>query len=134
MAFEINLEVNAHDIDTNCNATPTSIVKYMMEAVDRNMLHCSPTYQDLLERGLSFVVSRTAVKVYRPLKEYEKITVSTWATESKNFSFPRSYVIKSGDETVAEAVAIWALIDTSQHKLVKGSDFSVAGYGTGEVL
>ena len=88
MPFELKMTVGAHDIDTNCLATPTAIVKYMMEAVDRNMLTCSPTYQDLMARGLSFVVSRSSIEVLRPLKEYEEITVSTWATPSKSVSFP----------------------------------------------
>ncbi|MEE0927892.1 MAG: thioesterase [Acutalibacteraceae bacterium] len=134
MAFEFKTEVTAHDIDTNCFATPTSTVKYMMEAVDRNMLCCGPTYQELMEKGLSFIVSRTAVEVLRPLKEYEQLTVSTWATPSKNVSFPRSYEIRSGGEVVAKGLAIWALVDLKEHKLVKGTDFSVDNYGTGDAI
>ena len=134
MAFELKMTVGAHDIDTNCLATPTSIVKYMMEAVDRNMLTCSPTYQDLMARGLSFVVSRSSIEVLRPLKEYEEITVSTWATPSKSVSFPRSYLIKSGDEVVAKGLSVWALLDINGGKLVRGSDFSVESYGTGEEI
>lgn len=132
MSFEFKTEVTAHDIDTNCLATPTSTVKYMLEAVDRNMLCCGPTYQELMDKGLSFVVSRTAIEVLRPLREYEQITVSTWATASKNVSFPRSYVIKSGEEVVARGISIWALVDVKQEKLVRGSDFSVESYGVGE--
>ncbi len=132
MTFTFKTQVTAHDIDTNCLATPTSTVKYMMEAVDRNMLSCGPTYQELMGKGLSFIVSRTAVEVFRPLKEYEELTVSTWATPSKNVSFPRSYEIHSGEELVARCLAIWALIDTNEHKLVKGTDFSVESYGTGD--
>ncbi len=134
MAFEFKTEVTAHDIDTNCNATPTCTVKYMMEAVDRNMLCCGPTYQELMAKGLSFIVSRTTVEVLRPLKEYEQLAVSTWATESKNVSFPRSYVIRSGEEVIAKGLSIWALVDTSAHKLIRGSDFSVESYGTGEPI
>ena len=134
MSFEFKTEVSAHDIDTNCFATPTATVKYMLEAVDRNMLCCGPTYQDLMNRGLSFIVSRTAVEILRPLKEYEEITVNTWATESKNVSFPRSYVIKSGDEIVAKGVSIWALVDIKEGKLIRGSDFSVESYGTDETI
>lgn len=134
MSFELKMSVTAHDIDANSLATPTSVVKYMMEAVDRNMLTCGPTYQQLMEKGLSFVVSRSAIEVLRPIKEYEELTVSTWATDSKNYSFPRSYMIKSGDEIVAKALSVWALLDTSNSKLVRGSEFSVENYGTGEEI
>ncbi len=134
MSFELKLTVTAHDIDTNCIATPTAVIKYMMEAVDRNMLTCGPAYQELLNSGLSFVVSRNAVEVLRPLKEYEEITVLTWATPAKSFSFPRSYMIKVGDEVVAKGLSVWALIDTKAGRLVKGSDFSVDSYGTGDEI
>lgn len=134
MAFSIKIRVTAHDIDTNCLATPTSVAKYMMEAVDSNMLACSPSYQELMNKGLSFVVSRNSIQVFRPLKEYEEYTVETWATPSKSVSFPRSYRIKSGEETVAAGLAIWALIDQNEGRLVKGTDFSVEGYGIGEQI
>ena len=134
MAFQLKMTVTAHDIDANCLATPTSTVKYMMEAVDRNMLLCGPTYQELMDKGLSFVVSRSAIEVLRPIREYEELTVSTWATPSKNFSFPRSYLVKSGEETVAKGLSIWALLDTNQGGFVKGCEFSVEGYGTGEEI
>lgn len=134
MAFEYNMEVMAHDIDINCNATPSSVIKYLQETVDRNLGVCHPSYQELLADGLSFVVSRTALKVYRPLKEYEPIKVSTWATESKSAAFPRNYRITTGDEILAECVMIWALIDIKEGRLLRGSEFDVSGYGTGELL
>ena len=134
MPFELKMTVTAHDIDTNCFATPTSVIKYMMETVDRNMLICGPTYQELMAKGLSFVVSRSAVEVLRPIKEYEELTVSTWATSSKNVSFPRSYVIKSGEEIVAKGLSVWALLDTNNGRLVRGSEFSTESYGTGDEI
>ncbi len=134
MAFKLDLEVMAHDIDVNCHATPTAVVRYLQETVDRNLLCCKPTYQDLLAQNLSFIVSRTALQVHRPLKEYEKITVETWATESRTATFPRSFVIKSGEEIVVECLMIWALVNTEEQRLLRGSEFSVAGYGTGEAL
>ncbi len=134
MAFEYNMEVMAHDIDINCHATPSSVVRYLQETVDRNFGACHPTYQELLSEGLSFVVSRTALKVYRPLKEYESITITTWATESKSAAFPRNYRITAGEEIVAECVMTWALLDTTDGRLLRGTEFDVSGYGTGELL
>lgn len=134
MSFKFDMEVLAHDIDINCNARPTSVMRYMQETVDRNLLSCHPTYAELLQMGLSFVVSRTALEISRPIKEYEKLQIETWATEGRSAAFPRSFVIKSGEETVAKALTIWALIDINEHRLLKGSEFSVENYGTGEEI
>lgn len=134
MSFSLELEVMAHDIDINCNATPSSVIRYLQETVDRNLGVCHPSYQELFAQGLSFVVSRTALKVYRPLKEYEPIRVTTWATESRSAAFPRNYRITAGDETVAECIMTWALLDIKNGRLLRGSEFDVSGYGTGELL
>lgn len=134
MSFSLDLEVMAHDIDINCYATPSSVIRYLQETVDRNLGACHPSYQELLDRNLSFVVSRTALKVNRPLKEYEPIKVTTWATESKSAAFPRNYQIISGDEILAECVMTWALLDIKEGRLLRGTEFDVSGYGTGELL
>lgn len=134
MSFTFNMEVLAHDIDVNRFARPTSIVKYMQETVDRNLHTCHPTYEELLKKGLSFIVSRTALEVCRPLKEYENLEIETWATETRSATFPRSFIIKSDGEIVAKALTIWALIDINEKRFLKGSEFSTEGYGNGEQI
>ncbi|MBR6743350.1 MAG: hypothetical protein IKL94_02530 [Clostridia bacterium] len=134
MPYELGLEVMAHDINTHREASPSSIVKYLQEAVDRNLKECRPTYEELLEQNLSFIVSRTALKIYSPLKEYDKITVQTWATEGKSAAFMRNYRILCDGKTAAECVMTWALLDIKEHRLLRGSEFDVSSYGTGELL
>ena len=134
MAFSFPLEVMAHDIDINCHAKPSCIIRYLQETVDRNLLVSTPSYGDLLKMGLSFVVVRAALVCYRPLREYEKIKVETWATEGSSACFPRNYRILAEDEVVAESVMIWALLDQNSGRLLRGSEFSVKGYGTGDLL
>lgn len=134
MPFSMEMEVMAHDIDINCNATPSNIVKYLQEAVDHNMKNSPVTYQDLLKQNLSFLVSKTALRVYKPLKEYSKLNVETWATEGKTAAFMRNYRILQDGAVVAECLMTWALLNTETHKLLRGSDFDVSCYGTGELL
>ena len=134
MAFVFNTEVLAHDIDIHCEATPSSIIKYLQETVDRNLKECHPTYEELLEQNLSFVVSRTALKMYFPLTEYSKLAVETWATEGKSAAFMRIYRILCDGKVAAECLMTWALLDTKNRRLLKGTDFDVSNYGTGELI
>lgn len=134
MSFKMNLEVMAHDIDINRNATPSNIIKYLQETVDRNLKSAKPSYEDLLKQHLSFVVSKTAVKIYKPFEEYSKITVETWATEGRSAAFMRNYRVTSNDQIIAEALMTWALLDTKNHRLLRGSEFDVSSYGTGPLL
>lgn len=134
MSYKFNLEVLAHDINTHCEATPSNIIKYLQETVDRNLKECHPTYEELLEQNLSFVVSRTALKMYFPLKEYSKLSVETWATEGRSAAFMRNYRILCNGEVAAECLMTWALLDTNNRRLLKGSDFDVSNYGTGDLI
>ncbi len=134
MAFERKISVGAHDIDINCNATPTAVIRFLQDTVDENMRICGPSYQQLMSEKKSFIVSRTALEVFRPLREYEPLTVYTWATSGRGVTFPRSFEIKSGEDTVLRCQMMWALIDLESRSFIKGSDFSVDSYGTGEII
>lgn len=134
MAFKNTIFVGPHDIDINCNATPSAVVRYLQDTVDENMRVCGPSYQQLMSENKSFIVSRISTEILRPLKEYESFDVYTWATPSRAATFPRSFEIKSGDQTVLRCQMTWALIDTNTRSFIKGSDFSVECYGTGEPI
>ncbi len=134
MAFIYNTEVSSHDIDINGNAKPSSVLRYLQNAANKNFSEMGPSYNELIDNNLSFVVSRSAIKIYKTLKEDEKLTVETWATKNSGVIFPRSYRIKTGDEIAVESVMQWALINTKDKSFVKGSEFDVSVYGTDEVL
>ena len=134
MAYIFNTEVSTHDIDLNGNAKPSEILRYLQEAANKNFSDMGPSYSELLENNLSFIISRAAINIYSPLKELEKISVETWATENSGVIFPRSYRIKSGENVLVEALMNWALINTTDKSFVRGSEFDVSVYGTDEPL
>ena len=134
MAYIYNTEVSTHDIDINGNAKPSAILRYLQEAANKNFAAMGPSYNQLIDNNLSFVVSRAAINILSPLKELEEISVHTWATQNSGVVFPRSYQIKSGDKILVESLMNWALIDTKNKRFVRGSEFDVSVYGTDEPL
>ena len=134
MAYIFNTEVSTHDIDVNGNAKPSAILRYLQEAANKNFADMGPSYNELIDNNLSFVVSRAAINILSPLKELEEISVHTWASQNSGVIFPRSYLIKSGERIVVEALMNWALINTKEKRFVKGSEFDVSVYGTDEPL
>lgn len=134
MAYIFNTEVSTHDIDVNGNAKPSAILRYLQEAANKNFADMGASYNELIDNNLSFVVSRAAINILSPLKELEEISVHTWASQNSGVIFPRSYLIKSGERIVVEALMNWALINTKEKRFVKGSEFDVSVYGTDEPL
>lgn len=134
MVYIFDTEVSTHDIDVNSNAKPSAVLRYLQEAANKNFADMGPSYNELIDNNLSFVVSRAAINIVSPLKELEKISVHTWATKNSGVIFPRSYLIKSGERVVVQALMNWALINTKEKRFVKGDEFDVSVYGTNEPL
>lgn len=93
------------------------------------MLAEGPTYAALFQKGLAFVLSRMSVRFYAPLFEYDDITLQTWTCLEKGASFGRAYRVLRGDEVVAEAMAVWALINLNEGRLMRVDevDFHYSG-------
>ncbi len=123
-------------LDTNCSSTirPSALLRFMQEAANHNMLKCRPTYEELFQQGLAFILSRITVKCYKTIKAYDALTVETWPCESKGVTFPRSYRVLRGDEIVAEGTSMWALVDTKNHRLLKNGDIDMSNYTFGEQI
>ena len=123
MKWTGNYKVNNHDTDLNNIVSLTGILRYMQDAANCQMEQEGPSYTELFNKGLAFVLSRIKVSIYHPIYAHDEIEVSTWACESSGVSFNRCYSIKRNGEIMAEAYSIWALVDTNAHRLVRVSDF-----------
>ena len=58
-----------------------------------------------------------------PLHAYEDIEVRTWCIDNKGYNFIRCFSVYRGEEQVALAVSHWALIDISERKMIRTTDF-----------
>lgn len=116
-------KVNAHDTDINNIVSLTGLMRYMQDGANCQMEEQGPSYDELQNRGLAFVISRLKMSIYHPIYSHDNIEVESWACESKGVSFNRCYRIRKNGEIIAEASSIWALLDTNAHKLVRVSDF-----------
>ena len=118
MAFKQSYDVSSQEFGHNDLIRPGAVWRYMQEAASRQMLTEGPSYSQLLEKGLAFILSRMNVIFYNDIKPCEKITCRTWACDEKGASFCRSYqLIKENGEIAAEAYAVWALLNINTKKL-----------------
>ncbi len=106
---------------------PAALLRYMQEAAANAMIADGPSYEELAERGLIFVLSKITLMIYADIHANETITAETWATESVRASFNRAYRVLRDGIVVAEAASVWALLDTNRRRLVRTSDIEL-GY------
>ena len=124
MIFSLNYTTRWHDTDANRTVRPTQILVFMQEASNHHIKALGHDLDKLRdEQGLAFLLSKIHLALYKPLYAFEEITVETWTTPSRGFSFNRFFRIKRGDEVIAAADTTWALISLKTGELCKVDSF-----------
>lgn len=124
MIHSENYKTTWHDTDCNRNVRPTRILTYFEETSNSHMIAVGQPLDDIRDKaGLGFILSRLAIRFYKPLAAYKNIKVETWTSEGRAFSTLRSFRLKDGEDVVAEALTLWALVDINEHKPVKISSY-----------
>ncbi len=126
-------KVNVHDTDFNGFLSPTGHLRYMQDASNCHMEAVGPSYDELLEKHLSFILSRQKLQVYEPVFSHDEITVSTWATVSHGVTFERCYRIEKEGRVAAEVSSVWALLNTETGRLCRAADSGIS-YGSDEAI
>ena len=111
MKFSFKARVTPHDLDINNIASASAVLRYMQEAAYRHLTVCPPTLDELHAQNKVFVLSRLSYSIYDTIKFDDELEISTWPSESKGVSFPRSARIMRNGMIVAELASVWALID-----------------------
>ena len=124
MIFSLNYTTRWHDTDANRIVRPTQILVFMQEASNHHIRALGHDLDKLRdEQGLAFLLSKIRLALYKPLYAFEEITVETWTTASRGFSFNRFFRIKRGEEVIAAADTTWALISLKTGELCKVDAF-----------
>lgn len=128
MKWSENYTVLYNDTNSNEIAGMSRIFKFLQETANCQMTALRPSYSELLGQNKAFILSGIRVDLYEPISARDKITVHSWACPSRGFTFPRSYSIELDGNTVLEANAAWALVDTRTRKLIKSSEVDLSSY------
>ena len=119
MVYTEKYRINSHDCDFNGVVKPSSVLRYMHETANLQMLKYGPSNNELRRQNKAFILSKVNISFYSPLKAFDEIDVETWACESQGVSFYRcSRVLKNG-ELMAEMIAVFALVDIKEKKFFK---------------
>ena len=120
MKFSQAYQVKWHDTDANRQVRPSQILMYMQETANEQLRNIGLSLDALRDRkGLAFLLSNIAVRIYAPLYALDQIEVQTWVCEGKGLSYNRCFQILRGNETVAVGSSVWGLLDIQQKRLLR---------------
>ena len=128
MKFTQSYKVKFHDTNSNELLGASGVLKLMQETGMLHMDFARPSYRDLLNQDKALILSSIRINMYSPISAYDEVTVTTWATGSRGFTTYRSFQIHRGEELLAEANTIWALVSVSEKKLVKISEVDFSNF------
>ncbi len=133
MKWSGEYRIIANDVDCNDIVSASNIFRYMQEAANSAMETDGPSYDELYDRGLAFILSRMRMSSYAPLHVHDKVELQSWACESKGVQWNRCYRILRDGLIVAEAVSVWALCGVQDKKLHRVNEFDF-GYRTDDMI
>ena len=133
MKWTESYRVSAQDTDFNRVASASALMRFMQDTANYHMEGMGPAYDELFDSGRAFIIGRFAMVCPAALHSHDAITVQTWAAPSRAASFNRCYRITRGDETVAEASSVWALVNTNDGSLIRVEESGI-DYGEDEAL
>ncbi len=133
MKWSGEYRIIANDVDCNDIVSTSAIFRYMQDAANSAMETDGPSYKELYDRGLAFILSRMRMSSYAPIRVHDKVEVQSWACESKGVQWNRCYRILRDGMIVAEAVSVWALCGVQDKKLHRVTEFDFE-YRTDEML
>ncbi len=114
-----------HDMDFNGVARASAVLKYIQTAAQNQLTDHGMSYNELISRGVAFIISRMKLELLCPISVYDKLIATSFPCHSRGFIFPRCYTIERGGEIIARASSIWALIDIEKHTLMRTSNFEL---------
>ena len=120
MKFSIDYTTRWHDTDASRVVRPSALLVYMQETSNRHVAHSGKSLDELRdEKGLAFILSKIRIAFHRPLAAFEDIKVETFTCPSRGYASTRCFRVLSGEEVVAEADTLWALLDINDKALRK---------------
>ena len=126
-AGETQFIIRSNEIDYRGQATLPALVSYMQEAAWENTATLGISMYELLERGLTWVLQRMRVEMFRYPRHRENITVETWASGRERVFLHRDFRIYSESrELLGQATSVWLVMDVVKRQLVSVPDFIMA--------
>ena len=123
MKFSIERTVSPHDLGINNIATASAILRYMQEAAFMHMAACPPSMDQLRAENKAFIISKLSMSIYGVLRACDNIKISTWACDSKGYSFLRCARLEKDGLIVAEMETVSALVDIENKKLCRVTEY-----------
>jgi acyl-ACP thioesterase len=117
--YEKIFGIRSYEVDLTGNVRPTALLNYMQEAAGDHARRLGIAVRDLLPRGLTWVLSRTHLKLLGTAVSREEVHVRTWpSTREGRFTCREFELTVAADRPLALATCSFAVLDLATRRPV----------------
>lgn len=123
MYYEATFTLDGRDTDPQGNCRISALLGYLQRGAMGAAHQGGFGHENLLKQyGAVWMLARTWIRLERPIRWDETITVKTWHRGGKNAMMYRDYDIYVAGELVGESVSGWVFVDIESRKILHLSD------------
>jgi len=114
-----NFTIRSFEIDPFLRVTPLTICNYLQEAASNQARSLGCAVDQIVPRGLTWVISRIHLRMERYPRWREQITIETWPSAVQGRFALRDFVLSDGNgERLGVATSSWLVIDIEKRRPV----------------
>jgi medium-chain acyl-[acyl-carrier-protein] hydrolase len=116
--YEKTFSIRSYEVDLTGNVRPTALLNYLQEAAGDHARRLGITVRDLIPRGLTWVLSRTHLKMLGSAVSREEVRVRTWPSTREGRFTCREFELTVADRPLALATCSFAVLDLATRRPV----------------
>ncbi|MBO4452836.1 MAG: hypothetical protein J5793_02770 [Clostridia bacterium] len=115
--------ITGTDVFPNGTARPSSLQRYMQQAAREDCDSVGCTYGFMRSINMVFVVTKLGMRMFRPLKAGERLTLRTYNNSVSGITFDREYEFIDGNGIeAAHCSSLWVIVRYDTRALVRPRD------------
>ena len=105
------------EIDARQNLRLTSLCNYILNTAGYAAIENGFGSLEMIERGMTWVLSRLAIEMTELPKQYEHLCIKTWVEDYGRLFTTRHYQLFNHEgKIIGNATSLWAMIDVKTRK------------------
>lgn len=118
--FTASYRVRSYETDFSCRLKPVSLVHYLQDAASSHAALLGFSVADLLQKRLTWMLSRYQIRVYRYPLDGEEIHIRTWRSAIDGYHALRDFeVIDADGRILAAASSSWLIVNLESRHPVR---------------
>lgn len=117
-------QVRSYEVDCHHRLSVLALFNFMQEAASRHAEALGVSIQQLLAENHTWLLSRLKIKIAALPDWKDQIKISTWPSGAQRLFALRDFKLHDKDnQTVAEAVSAWLVLDVAKRRPVRIEPF-----------